>query len=92
MTNLTSILVHPHITEKAAMAAEHGVYVFRVEKTATKITVAKAVKELYKVTPVKVRVVNIPRKAVIVRGRKGMQPGFKKAYIYLKKGDKIDIV
>ena len=86
------ILHRPHITEKASAGAEKGVYVFDVAKSATKREIAKAVAALYKVTPVKVAIVAIPRKQIIVKGRSGMSGGGKKAYVYLKKGEKIEIV
>ncbi len=90
--DLTSVLRKPWVTEKAAFTSEKGVYVFEVAKDSNKQQVAKAVTAHYKVTPVKVRVVNIPVKNVFVRGAWGSRGGGKKAYVYLKKGDKIEIV
>ncbi len=84
------VLKHPRITEKASFSAEKGVYVFEVAKDANKKVIAEAVKEMYKVTPVRVNVVKIPAKRVIVRGKNGMKSGGKKAYVFLKKGDKIE--
>ncbi|OHA89980.1 MAG: 50S ribosomal protein L23 [Candidatus Zambryskibacteria bacterium RIFCSPHIGHO2_01_FULL_44_22b] len=73
------ILVGPRITEKAVIGADKaGVYVFNVTESSTKQSIAAAIKEAYKVTPEKVRVVNMSNS--------------KKAYIYLKKGDKIEVV
>ncbi len=92
MKTLSNILRNPHITEKATVASERGVYVFTVDPRATKETVAKAFIEQYKVTPVKIATVTIPAKATVVRGKRGTQAGYKKAYIYLKKGDKIEIM
>jgi large subunit ribosomal protein L23 len=85
------IILRPRITEKSGIANEtQNVYTFEVAKNASKITIAKAVKALYKVTPLKVRTVNLPRKKVFNRGRFGMQSGVKKALVFLKKGDKIE--
>lgn len=92
MKDLTSILVRPHITEKATVSAENSVYVFEVAKSATKHLVAKAFDEKYKVVPLKVSVVNIPAKNVVIRGKKGKKAGYKKAYIYVKKGEKVEII
>ena len=75
---MNKILRKPRVTEKAALAAEKGVYVFNVEKDTNKISIAGAVKKEYKVTPVKVRTVT--------------SGGNKKAYVWLKKGEKIDII
>lgn len=88
-----TIIHSPRITEKGAYMAEKGVYVFNVSVDANKGEIATAVAELYKVTPRAVRVVSIPRKVVITRGtnRKGKTAGGKKAYVYLKAGDKIEL-
>lgn len=86
------ILVRPHITEKASASAEKGVYVFRVAMDANKHEVAQAVALAYKVTPVKVTMTAIPRKRITVKGRVGFRKGGKKAHVYLKKGEKIEIV
>lgn len=90
--DLSNILKNPRITEKASMKNDGGVYVFNVIKEATKILVEKAVKEIYKVTPVKVGIVNIPSKRVWSRGKRGVKSGYKKAYVYLKKGEKIEVL
>lgn len=88
-----TIIFAPRITEKAASLAEAGTYAFNVAPGATKAEVARAVKEVYGVVPRKVTFVALVRKAVRVRGtnRMGMSRGGKKAYVHLKKGDKIDL-
>jgi ribosomal protein L23 len=88
-----NVLVRPRITEKATFSAEKGAYVFEIALSATKHDVRAAVKQLYQVTPIKVRVVPIPRKKRMSRRSRviGMTSAGKKAYIYLKKGDTIDI-
>lgn len=88
-----TVLVGPRITEKAALSADKaGVYVFKVLDRATKKSVAASVKNAYKVTPVKVNIARIPAKNVFVRGKRGVKSGGKKAYVYLKKGDKIELI
>lgn len=88
-----NVLRGPRITEKAAISADkNNVYVFEVSDTATKDSIAASVKTSYNVTPVKVRVVNMKAKNVFVRGKRGTKKGFKKAYVYLKKGDKIELL
>jgi large subunit ribosomal protein L23 len=91
-THISSVLLRPHITEKATFSAENSVYVFEINPLATKTTVMQSFKDQYKIDPVKVRVVTIHAKNVFVRGKKGQKSGYKKAYIYLKKGDKIEII
>ncbi len=92
--NLSAVIIRPRITEKAAIGMENNVYTFEIHKDATKFDVRDAIKELYKVTPVKVNIVKkAPRHYVSrMRGRNMMEKGLKKAYVYLKKGDRIDIV
>ena len=87
-----SALVRPRITEKASALAEENVYAFEVGENATKKEIAKAVFSIYKVTPEKIRISRSPGKNVLVRGRQGFKTGVKKAYVYLKDGDKIEIV
>ncbi len=90
--NFESILKRPRITEKASVLAEENMYVFEIDKRANKSLVKMAVKELYKVSPVKVNIINSPAKVKISRGKKGVKPGKKKAVVYLKKGDTIEII
>ena len=88
-----NVLLRPRITEKAALGADSAnVYVFEVSKSATKKSISVSVRDAYKVTPEKVRVAAIPLKQVFIRGNKGVKGGGKKAYVYLKKGDKIEII
>jgi len=90
--DLASVIGRPRVTEKATMSAESGVYVFEVSKDSTKTKIAKAISSMYKVSPMKVRIVNLPAKKVFVRGKWGEKTSVKKAYVYLKKGDKIEII
>lgn len=92
--NLASVIVHPRITEKAMMMNDNNVYTFVVRRDATKYSVAAAVKALYNVTPVKVNIVNKKpaQRMVGSRGRAKHVKGMKKAYVYLKKGDSINLV
>ena len=92
MKHTGTILKNPRITEKAAILSEMGCYTFDVATDATKKEIAQAVKAQYKVTPVQVRTINEARTVVFRRGKKGMTGGGKKAYVYLKKGDKIEVL
>jgi ribosomal protein L23 len=85
-----SVLKSPRITEKAVLSSEsRGVYAFNVTPEATKRGVVASIKNKYKVTPIKVRLLSVPDKNVF-RGKWGVKSGGKKAYVYLKKGDKIE--
>jgi len=86
------IIYRARITEKSAFGSEKGIYTFDISKEATKPMVSLAIQALYKVTPAAVNIVNIPRKQVFIRGKRGMKQAIKKAYVTLKKGDKIEIV
>jgi len=93
--DLSSVLKKPRITEKGAVISGiSNVYPFDVSPDATKKDIIAAVKMIYKVTPVKVAVLTIPSKSVRSRrtGKMGTKSGGKKAYVYLKKGDKIEFV
>lgn len=85
-------IVRPHITEKAAILAEKGTYVFEVARDTNKVEIAKSVEALYKVTPVRVNIVNLPNTRVFVRGKNGVKSGIRKALVTLKSGDKIELI
>jgi len=88
------VLLGPRITEKGAYLSEKGVYVFNVAQNATKHDIMAAVKSIYNVTPRKVTVTLIPRKVVVTRNtnRKGQTRAGKKAYVFLKAGETIEII
>lgn len=92
--NLDGIILNPRITEKAMSKSDNNVYTFVVKKTATKFQVRDAVKALYNVTPMKVNIVNkAPAKRHVgSRNSDKHVAGMKKAYVYLKKGDTINLV
>src|SRR3989344_1916490 len=77
------VLISPRITEKATNVNEGNVYTFDVAKRANKTQIEKAIEELYKVRPRKVRIVNILGKKVTHKGKRGNTAAFKKAYVYL---------
>jgi large subunit ribosomal protein L23 len=89
----SAVLLRPRMTEKAHFLAEKdNVFVFEVSPNANKQMVSRAIKGTYKVQPLKVSVVKVPRKQIFVRGRKGFRKGGRKAYVYLKKGDRIETI
>ena len=89
---MITIIKNPRVTEKASMAAEQNVYTFDIGASANKTEIKKAVFALYKVHPVKVNVLSIPRKKTMSKGKAGMRGGGRKAFVYLKKGDKIEFI
>ena len=91
--NLASVIIKPRITEKAVKMGERNVYTFIIRKDATKYDVRDAVIALFKVTPVKVNIVNkSPRQYTSrTRGKTIHEKGMKKAYVYLQAGDSIEL-
>ncbi|MFA6429298.1 MAG: 50S ribosomal protein L23 [Patescibacteria group bacterium] len=84
-------LRRPHVSEKAAVLTEKGMYVFDVPLKAEKIAIKKAVESLYKVKVEKVRTLRGPGK-VLHRGKRvGVRNDWKKAIVTLKKGQKIEL-
>ncbi len=92
--NQAAVIIRPRVTEKAVNQSEQNVYTFVVRRDATKRSVADAIAALYSVTPVKVNIVNKAPATRLqgARGRMKKVPGMKKAYVYLKKGDTINLV
>jgi large subunit ribosomal protein L23 len=89
---MKKIIINPRITEKASMNSEAGIYTFNIGKDATKAEVSDAVEALFKVKPTKIAIVPIRAKKLVARGKSGKTASGKKAYVYLKKGDKIEFV
>lgn len=84
------ILIEPWITEEATRIAELNKYIFKVAKNANKNEIKKAVEDVYNVKVKEVNTINIHRKKRI-RGRTtGWKPGYKKAIVSVKEGDKIE--
>jgi len=85
-----NVIIRPRITEKATLLTESNVHAFEVAPSATKKEVAETIKAFYKVVPIKISIVKNPAKKLFIRGKKGGKAGVKKAYVYLKKGDKLE--
>lgn len=87
------ILRNPRITEKVTNMSSSNVYTFDVAPFANKTSIKAAVKDVYRVTPVAVRIVAIPTKRFTSRrGASSTSGGGKKAYVQLRKGDTIELV
>jgi len=100
MSNFTvwDILKSPVVTEKSVILKEDStdenngrktgqVLTFRVERTAGKLDIKKAVEEIFNVKVASVRTVQYEGK-IKKRGRQeGRRPNWKKAYVTLKKGE-----
>jgi len=89
----TITLSRPRITEKATFlaSAKNPVYTFEVTENTTKAEIIKVFKAKYKLDPVKVNIVNLHRKSTFKRGHLGFKNGVKKAMVFLKPGEKIEL-
>jgi large subunit ribosomal protein L23 len=89
--NVYEVIRRPLITEKTTMLNGLNTYGFEVAREANKIEIKRAVEELFKVDVVKVNTLNV-RGKVRRRGRMvGRTPSWKKAYVTVAEGQKIDI-
>jgi|TARA_B110000444_G_C18506043_1_gene440048 large subunit ribosomal protein L23 len=89
--NFIDSIRHPIITEKATILSEFNKTVFKVHAGANKKSIKKNIEKLFKVTVVKVNILNQKRKKKIKQGKLSIKPGYKKAIITLKKGQTIDL-
>ena len=90
--HFTQIIIRPVVSEKStAMKEESGKVTFIVNPKANKIEIAKAVEFLFSV---KVADVNVVKARPLARKRQGKvvgkTAGFKKAYVTLVEGSKIE--
>ena len=85
------LIVAPLVTEKGTIVSEKAnQVVFRVRSGASKDQIRTTVEEMFKVTVLKVRTSNFLGKERR-RGRQlGRRPDWKKAYVTLKQGDRIE--
>ncbi|MBI2415701.1 MAG: 50S ribosomal protein L23 [Candidatus Kerfeldbacteria bacterium] len=89
MYSTKTVLLGPVITEKATQT---GVYYFKVAGSATRNEVKKAIKQLYGKTPRRVNIMNVTGKVVRFGRSVGRRANWKKAIVYLAKGDTIDVI
>jgi large subunit ribosomal protein L23 len=91
MRHYSQIIRAPLITEKGTLVNEQGnQVVFRVAPDANKIEIQKAVETFFKVKVQKVRTVRLLGKTRRVGRNVGRRPDWKKAYVTLAEGHRID--
>lgn len=83
------ILKSGHLSEKANMLSTLDRYVFKVDRRANKIEIAKAVEKTYDVKVVSVNVINNKGKTRRTGRSFGQTNDWKKAIVTLKQGQKI---
>jgi len=86
------VILGPHISEKASMAAEAGQVVFKVAPDATKPEIKAAVEQLFDVKVVSVSVLNQKGKLKRTMRGVGKRNGLRKAYVTLAEGQDIDFL
>lgn len=85
------VIKAPLISEKGTLLTESANQVlFKVRPDANKIEVKQAVETIFKVTVVQVRMARYLGKMRRIGRSMGRRPDWKKAYVTLKEGDKID--
>jgi large subunit ribosomal protein L23 len=90
--DLHHVIKGPLITEKLDRAREKSrQYSFLVDRKATKHDIARAVAMQFKVTVEDVRTLVMRGKVKRVGTSMGKRPNFKKAFVTLKEGDKIEL-
>jgi large subunit ribosomal protein L23 len=86
-----TLIVAPLVTEKGTIVSEKAnQVVFRVRPEATKDKIRLVVEEMFKVTVTQVRTANFLGKERRRGKTLGRRPGWKKAYVTLKEGDRIE--
>jgi len=78
------------VTEKATNANAEGIYTFNIPASFNKTEIRKEIFKIYKVKPVKINVLRVPRKNTSFKGKPSTRGGGRKAVVCLKEGDKIN--
>lgn len=90
---LMTVLLGPHVSEKATAMAEAGNQVaFKVRGDASKSEISKAVEMMFDVKVAAVQVVNVKGKNKRFGGHLGRRSDWKKAYVRLAEGSEIDFM
>jgi len=91
MKDLHRVISAPGITEKGTLVSELGnQFVFRVRPEANKVEIRRAVESLFKVKVMKVRTIRYLGRTRKVGRSVGRRPEWKKAYVTLDEGQRID--
>ena len=86
--NAHDIIIAPVITERSMAGIENKKYTFKVAKTADKVSIAKAVEEIFKVNVVKVNTMNVRGQERRMGRYSGYTPSWKKAIVTLSEKSK----
>jgi large subunit ribosomal protein L23 len=93
MKNPRDVVIAPVVSEKSYEQLEQNVYVFKVDTSATKPEIRRAIESIFDVTVTKVNTLN--RKGKVRRNRRsntvGKRADSKRAIVTLAEGDSIKI-
>ena len=93
MSGAYDTLKKPLLTEKSLIERDnHNRYGFVVAKNASKGEIKTAVETLFNVTVVKINTISVTGKTHRMGRFEGKRPDYKKAFVTLKEGDKIEVV
>lgn len=85
------IVRRPLVTEKGTFLRElSGQYLFEVHRQANKNQIKEAIEKLFQVHVENVRTLNVRGKVKRVGRNIGKRPSWKKAFVTLKQGEKIE--
>jgi len=94
MLNPHEIVRKPLVTEKTMAGQQKGVYTFVVAMEVNRVDVKRAVETIYKVKVDTVRTVRVKGKRKRMKNMllEGKRKDWKKAYVKLKEGFRLDII
>ncbi len=94
MRNPWEVIKKPLVTEKSMAKQQKSVYTFIVDPRATKPEVRNAVEKAFNVKVLEVRTVNVKGKLKRMKNMllEGRRKDWKKVYVTLKEGFRLDII
>jgi large subunit ribosomal protein L23 len=88
---LLQVILGPVVSEKSTAAGEVGTHVFKVLRDASKTEIKQAVEKIFEVKVESVRTLVQDGKMKRFGGRMGRRNHWKKAYVSLAPGEKIEL-
>lgn len=89
--NIYDVIKKPLITEKTSLEQEGAnTIAFEVDRNANKLEIKEAVEKIFKVEVTAVNTVNVAGKVKRVGRNIGKRSNWKKAYVTLKEGSRVD--
>ncbi|MEO1929165.1 MAG: 50S ribosomal protein L23 [Gammaproteobacteria bacterium] len=90
---IRTILIEPHVSEKTTLLnQENGQIAFKVRSDSNKKQIKRAVEEMFNVKVSSVKTVSVKGKKKRMGMRSGKTNDWKKAYIKLAEGQKLDFM